>query len=213
MRRHLQEALALGKLVLHRSGEEGIDELWGEPFKAFAFPVEDFYRSRYLKVAMTMQAIDAIAAEMNAAFDGLPAFAAMAPLVDELAAAARAQSETLRSDPDMFDVWTSFAVALREAPSVPPSLARAATDAERQRAELGLELVREGVALVDSIARARVPMPKSTAEYIERCRSFAKSAVRPGEAQRSRKPALESLEALRILAQRPFDGRQKSRRR
>src|SRR3954453_7139464 len=34
---HLQEALSLGRNVLHRSGEEGIDELWGEPFKAFAF--------------------------------------------------------------------------------------------------------------------------------------------------------------------------------
>ncbi len=39
---HLQESLALGKMVLHRSGEEGIDELWGEPFKAFAFPIEEF---------------------------------------------------------------------------------------------------------------------------------------------------------------------------
>ena len=37
---HLKEALALGQLVLHRSGEEGMDELWGEPFKAFAFPME-----------------------------------------------------------------------------------------------------------------------------------------------------------------------------
>ena len=36
---HLEEALTLGKLVLHRSGDEGIDELWGEPFKAFAFPI------------------------------------------------------------------------------------------------------------------------------------------------------------------------------
>ena len=50
----------LGKLVLHRSGEEGIDELWGEPFKAFAFPIEDFYRSRYMKIAPTMRDIDRI---------------------------------------------------------------------------------------------------------------------------------------------------------
>ena len=50
---HLQEALALGRMVLHRSGEEGIDELWGEPFKAFAFPIEEFYKSRYIKIAQT----------------------------------------------------------------------------------------------------------------------------------------------------------------
>lgn len=44
--RCLQEALSLGRLVLHRSGEEGIDELWGEPFRAFSIPIEDFYESR-----------------------------------------------------------------------------------------------------------------------------------------------------------------------
>ena len=55
---HLQEALELGKMVLHRSGEEGIDELWGEPFKAFAFPIEEFYKSRYIKIAQTMRGID-----------------------------------------------------------------------------------------------------------------------------------------------------------
>ncbi|HNQ76767.1 MAG TPA: hypothetical protein PKM39_09050, partial [Pseudothauera hydrothermalis] len=44
----LQEALSLGRLVLHRSGEEGIDELWGEPFRAFSIPVEAFYESRYI---------------------------------------------------------------------------------------------------------------------------------------------------------------------
>ena len=37
---YFQEALELGKMVLHRSGEEGIDELWGEPLKAFSFPIE-----------------------------------------------------------------------------------------------------------------------------------------------------------------------------
>ncbi|XXZ39551.1 hypothetical protein WME95_36345 [Sorangium sp. So ce327] len=30
---HLLEALTFGKMVLHRSGEEGLDELWGEPFR------------------------------------------------------------------------------------------------------------------------------------------------------------------------------------
>ena len=57
---HLQEALTLGKMVLHRSGEEGLDELWGEPFKAFAFTIEEFYNSRYVKIAQAMRAIDEI---------------------------------------------------------------------------------------------------------------------------------------------------------
>src|SRR5690554_4073084 len=49
--RCLQEALSLGRMVLHRSGDEGIDELWGEPFRAFSIPIEAFYQSRYIKIA------------------------------------------------------------------------------------------------------------------------------------------------------------------
>ena len=61
---YLQRALELGRQVLHRSGDEGIDELWGEPFKVYAFPIEDFYRSRYIKIAQTMRAIDGVTAEL-----------------------------------------------------------------------------------------------------------------------------------------------------
>src|SRR5882757_3553398 len=86
---HLQEALALGKMVLHRSGEEGIDELWGEPFKAFAFPIEDFYRSRYIKIAQTMAAIDLVGVSMIRVFGSLPMFATIEPLVADLVVAAK----------------------------------------------------------------------------------------------------------------------------
>src|SRR5262252_4910073 len=75
----LQEALSLGRLVLHRSGEEGIDELWGEPFKAFAYPIEDFYRSRYVKIAQTMSAIDTIGAVMARVFGGFGSFVDVEP--------------------------------------------------------------------------------------------------------------------------------------
>ena len=48
----LREALEYGKLVKHRNGDEGIDELWGEPFKAFIMSIDDFYESRYIKIAI-----------------------------------------------------------------------------------------------------------------------------------------------------------------
>ncbi|RLW70731.1 MAG: hypothetical protein B6D71_05280, partial [gamma proteobacterium symbiont of Stewartia floridana] len=57
---YLLEALELGKLVKHRSGDEGIDELWGEPFRAFTVPIESFYETRYIKIAQTMYDIDRI---------------------------------------------------------------------------------------------------------------------------------------------------------
>src|SRR5260221_4752293 len=101
---HLQEALQLGKMVLHRSGDEGIDELWGEPFKAFAFPIEDFYNSRYVKIAQTMAAIDHLGAEMTRIFGSLPAFSGIEPLIADLVVAAKSKCETLRTDEDIFDV-------------------------------------------------------------------------------------------------------------
>ena len=73
--RCLQEALGLGRLVLHRSGEEGIDELWGEPFRAFTAPIEEFYESRYIKIGQTKRDIDRIADTMADTFTKIPAFA------------------------------------------------------------------------------------------------------------------------------------------
>src|SRR5262252_4594354 len=105
---HLTEALALGKMVLHRSGEEGIDELWGEPFKAFAFPIEDFYRSRYIKIAQTMRDIDRITAELCAVFECLPLFRGIEPLLKDLGEAAKVKCETLQTDAEIFEVWASF---------------------------------------------------------------------------------------------------------
>ena len=64
----LLEAMELGRLVLHCSGEEGIDELWGEPFRAFSIPLEDFFESRYIKIGQTLRDIDRIGEAMIANF-------------------------------------------------------------------------------------------------------------------------------------------------
>jgi hypothetical protein len=192
---HLQEALALGTMVLHRSGEEGIDELWGEPFKAFSFPVEDFYSSRYIKIAHAMRAVDQIVGELEATLGGLAAFDGIAPLLREFAQAARIKCETLRTDRDVFDVWASFVVAGERLLAFAPSLSPGAGECECECAALGLALVRDGQELVFSIVRARVPMPKSTRALIERCRAhrarFAPPALRGDErAAALRSPAM-----------------------
>src|SRR5450432_2855997 len=153
---HLQESLALGKMVLHRSGEEGIDELWGEPFKAFAFPIEEFYRSRYVKIAMTMRAIDSIGEALVSAISALPAFTSLLPVVAEFVRAAKLKSETLRTDPEAFEVWSSFVVASETLCNFQP----AAAGAEAASCAQFSELLSAGSVLVSSMARARVPMPK-----------------------------------------------------
>ena len=165
----LREALELGKLVLHRSGEEGIDELWGEPFKAFAYPIEEFYRSRYVKISMAMAAIDSIADELVATCANSPALLHVVSQVRAFAAAARAKCETLRTDADVFEVWTSVVVAGERLVGFLPALSPEASAAERRWAEAACRLLRDARDVVFHIARARVPMPKTTRALVERC--------------------------------------------
>jgi hypothetical protein len=169
---HLQEALMLGKQVLHRSGEEGIDELWGEPFKAFAYPIEDFYKSRYVKIAMTMAEIDELADAMLETFGDLPNFDGIDALIRRYADAARCKCETLRTESDIFEIWTSFAVCGESLQHFDSPLLAAVGLAERHWASEGMKLVRDGRQLIEHITRARVPMPKSGREYIERLHAF-----------------------------------------
>jgi hypothetical protein len=202
---HLQEALALGKMVLHRSGEEGIDELWGEPFKAFAFPIEDFYRSRYIKIAQTMHAIDRIADAMIGTFAGLEMFRGIEAFVTDLANTARAKCETLHTDGDIFDVWASFVAASERLSCFRPMMPVEPSLADEHYAWQGRDLIRGGKDLVSFITRARVPMPKSTREWKERCehyresveceRAAAAASPRPTVRTRTPAPSLRTVES------------------
>ena len=175
---HLEEALTLGKLVLHRSGDEGIDELWGEPFKAFAFPIEAFYRSRYIKIAQTMRTIDEVADQLIVTFEAIPLFSGIESLVRAFAAAARLKCETLRTEGDIFEIWTSFVVSAEQLVRFEPRLSAEATVVEQHWAADGMALVRQSKDLVTHMVRARVPMPKSTRELVERL-GWYRSAVGP----------------------------------
>jgi hypothetical protein len=177
---HLQEALALGKLVLHRSGEEGIDELWGEPLKAFAFPVEDFYKSRYTKIAQTMAAIDLICDELSVTFSGFLMFKGIKTLLANFAQAAKLKSETLRTDPDIFDVWADFVVASEKLTRFRPALARRAEPTLARWASQGTRLIHAGRDLISYLTRARVPMPRSTRELVARCEQYRSACGLPG---------------------------------
>jgi len=172
---HLQESLALGKMVLHRSGEEGIDELWGEPFKAFAFPIEEFYKSRYVKIALTMRAIDAIGDALRSTIAAFTPFGSLTPVVDDFVRAAKLKTETLRTDLEVFEVWSSFVVASETLCNFEPSLP-SASGIDPQLCAQFSELLRAGSVLVSSMARARVPMPKSARAFIERCEDLGQSA-------------------------------------
>lgn len=171
--RCLQEAYGLCRLVLHRSGEESIDELWGEPFRAFSIPLEDFYESRYIKIGQTKRDIDRISDAMVETFARNRVFPDIGPIIREFALAAKIKSETLRTDPDIFDVWADFAAAAERLVGYEPVLRSEPGEAEVRMAESGRKLIWRGRDLIFHITRARVPMPKSTKVYVSRCKEFS----------------------------------------
>jgi hypothetical protein len=169
---YLLEALELGKLVKHRSGDEGIDELWGEPFRAFTVPTEAFFESRYIKIAQTMRDIDRISSEMIEAFVGSVFFRNNKALISQLAETAKLKCETLRTDPVIFDVWPKFAVAGEKLLALGPSEKTNNSCLACWEIDEGQRLIKDGTELIAHIARARVSMPKSTNAYIERCKAY-----------------------------------------
>lgn len=173
----LKESLTLGKLVMHRSGEEGIDELWGEPFKAFSIPIADFFESRYIKIAQTMRDIDKLCATIVSEIGELSSFAAAVPLVLDLCVQAKTKAETLATDPEIFDVWAEFVVSLERIQAFMPEIDANANLELLHEIERGRQLILRGASLISDITRARVPMPKSTREYIDQCLAYRKACV------------------------------------
>jgi hypothetical protein len=181
--RCLLEAMELGRMVLHRSGEEGLDELWGEPFRAFSIPLQEFYENRYIKISQCMRDIDRIATSMAANFGQIPGFEGIEKAILDFATAARIKTETLRTDANIFDVWSLFVTsgerlanfspvpALNQVKEQMPCCSHSIPD--------GIELVRRGRNLIFHIARARTPMPKSTQEYIERIEYYRRNGEVP----------------------------------
>ena len=165
---YFKEALELGKEVKHFSGEEGIDEVWGEPFRAFTLPITAYYESRFIKVSLAMASIDKMANLMKATYCRRPEFANIGPLIDDYASAAKHECETMKSDVHIFDIWPRF-VASGEAlaatqPRIQPNCSR---ECQYVIEEAQKTLV-AGRNLLNWIARARVPMPRSSAAFVER---------------------------------------------
>ncbi|KXW55514.1 hypothetical protein [Ferrovum sp. PN-J185] len=181
--RCLQEALSLGRLVLHRSGEEGIDELWGEPLHAFSIPVDAFYESRYIKIASTMRDVDRIGQALTKTFLPESAYDGIQPLIEEVTRTAHLKVETLQTDNAIFTVWPNFVVASEKLLSFRPQPKVDASLEYNRLQDEGVRLISQGQAIVSDIIRARTPMPKTTREYIARLDAYREKVIR--EAARS----------------------------
>jgi len=171
--RCFEEALELGRDVKHHSGEEGIDEVWGEPFRAFTISIDDYYESRFIKVAQTMNNIDLLASSIKQTFCDRPEFTKLAPLIDTYADAAKHECETMKSDSTIFDIWPRFIATGEDVANFKPELQSDYSLAQQYSIDHAMQTLIGGRNLINWVARARVPMPKSTDLYIARCSALA----------------------------------------
>ena len=168
----LQQALEYGKMVKHRNGDEGIDELWGEPFKAFIMPIDEFYESRYVKIAMTMKNIDQVAAYMTDTIKEDSRYIGLEPLIQDYAQAARYKCEILRTDDNVFDVWPDFVVVGEAITGFTPVTQTAANHSKMHELDIK-HLLKQGCRLIAFITRARTPMPVSTQNYFSEFKRYS----------------------------------------
>ena len=173
-----QEALELGKQVRHSSGHEGIDELWGEPLKVFTQSIAAYYESRYVKIAQAMQAIDDVADHMVSTFKAIPGFDEAENGILDYARAARQESEIMKSDPDFFYSWPEFVTLAARIKHFEPTINSDKTNLEEVHG-WGKRLLSEGVDLISYMAGVRVPMPKSTREYLDKLEQFSSTTKKP----------------------------------
>ncbi len=168
-----EEALELGRDVKHHSGEEGIDEVWGEPFRAFTTTISDYYESRFIKVAQTMNNIDMLAGTIKTTFGDRPEFLGLAALVDTYADAAKHECETMKSDSTIFDIWPRFIATGERMANFKPELQPGCSRECQYAIEHAMQTLVAGRDLINWVARARVPMPKSSELYVARCAALS----------------------------------------
>lgn len=162
------EALKLGKEVKHRSGEEGVEELWGEPFKVFTMSIKDFYESRYRKAAQTFRDIDYLIDRLIDVFVNMAGFVGIDDLLNELREAAKEEIETMRTDEAIFTVWPRYVSAHEALSAFKPSGMCENIDNLRLW-EDGLRLLKSGSNVVQYLAGVRVPMPLTLKNFLAQC--------------------------------------------
>ena len=162
------EALELGKEVKHFSGEEGVDELWGEPFKAFSMPIDKFFHSRYIKLAQTFASVDCVVDRMISIFEKVEGFKGVIPLLEDLREMSKTEIETMRRDEVIYEVWPRFVTAKENIGNFKPCGISSQEDNLRFW-EDGLRLLTMGKDVLSYLSGVRVAMPVTTTNFMATC--------------------------------------------
>ncbi len=167
----LEEAMELGKNVRHYSGMEGIDELWGEPLKAFTMTIEEFYVSRYVKLSMSMREIDDITTALIDTLGRLYPFQGIEARLMAYAWAAKQDCETRKIDTEIFEVWPKFVAAKDSVKAFSPAIPSNVSEKMESHLIEGARLLQSGRSLISYIAGARVPIPR-TQKFLNQCKRY-----------------------------------------
>ena len=171
-------ALEYGKNIHPLHGNEELDELWGEPFKAFTMPVGQFLETRYVKMANALKSIDLISDTLISIFESSrKMFPGVTEQIGELRDSAKLAIETIRSDPVIINIWPRLIGAKDKLEEFQPIVPEDSPQRIHSKAKRGLHLMRDSAELIVDICSIRIPKPKSTAELIDRCHSYSKRYV------------------------------------
>ena len=129
---------------------------------------------------------------MLTTFGGTHAFSGIEPLICECAAAAKIRCETLHTDPEIFDVWAALVVAAEKLCAFETRSSKTSSLDEQLKVRQGLQLIATGKELIFHMTRARVPMPKSTREYVERLQRYRERVAQAPRSQLGAKRASTS---------------------
>jgi len=172
----LEEAMELGKSVRHLSGNEGIDELWGEPLKAFTMSIKEFHRSRYIKISMTMSDIDRICSVAKQTLESYAIFAEVWSVLEEFAEFAKKNCETIKTDRVYFSIWAKYVTRSEKITELLDAISQSQSPFGNSRILKGCKLIETARDLIVYISGARVPMPDTTARFLDECSEFSKQS-------------------------------------
>ena len=174
-------ALEYGKHIRPLHGSEELDELWGEPFKAFTMPIDQFLETRYIKMAHAMNDIDQVSKTLIELFGSNEIFDGVAEMISELAEAAKLAIETDKRDHDIIYIWPRLVAAADVLNDFEPVIPEGSAHRIRTMGRRGVLLIREGTELIVELANIRVPKPKSTEGLIGRCQAFTRRYLEPAQ--------------------------------
>jgi len=129
--------------------------------------MEDFFESRYIKIALTMRDLDRIAAELvNMALDF--GYDDLEEPVLEFADVCKQISEIAKSDSDIFQVWPRYVVAREQLSTYCERCSSDRDFGKRMLIDDSYRLIREGKDLMSYLAGTRVPMPVSLRDFLNK---------------------------------------------